>query len=84
VGVGKRDCELATERWRPRRLDWLRLAASLTKPSNFACNETPAFRTLNYGATAIPHGPSGTLIVAVTRPDAVSITETSFDNPFAV
>ena len=36
------------------------------------------------GATAMPHGPSPTAIVARTRPVAVSITDTSFDAPFAV
>src|SRR5207237_844407 len=31
----------STERWRPRRLARLRLAADVAKPSNFAGNETP-------------------------------------------
>src|SRR5205085_1818497 len=48
--------------------------------SCFTAGGTPALP----GATAMPHGPSGTLIVAVTRPEAVSITETSFERPFAV
>jgi hypothetical protein len=36
------------------------------------------------GPTAIPHGAAPTRIVAITFSDAVSITETSFDEPLAV